>query len=50
MMKRERERSIRKTERKYQGTHSVMTRWKLEPLKWRGLPILPTPFSPVCEL
>ena len=24
-----------------------MTRWKLEPLKCRGLPILPTPFSPV---
>jgi hypothetical protein len=24
-----------------------MTRWKVEPLKCRGLPDLPTPFSPV---
>ena len=24
-----------------------MTRWKVEPLKWRGLPLLPMPFSPV---
>ena len=31
-------------------THSVMTRWKVEPLKWRGLPLLPMPFSPVLLL
>jgi hypothetical protein len=24
-----------------------ITRWKVEPWKWRGLPDLPTPFSPV---
>merc|ERR1719191_148848 len=24
-----------------------MTRWKAEPLKWRGFPDLPMPFSPV---
>ena len=24
-----------------------MTRWKLEPLKWSGLPEGPVPFSPV---
>lgn len=24
---------------------SVMTRWKLEPLKWRGLPLLPMPYK-----
>jgi hypothetical protein len=23
-----------------------MTRWKVEPLKWRGLPDTPVPFSP----
>lgn len=26
---------------------SGMTRWKVEPLKWRGLPLRPVPFSPV---
>ncbi len=26
---------------------SGITRWKADPLKWRGLPDLPTPFSPV---
>lgn len=26
---------------------SLITRWKAEPLKWRGLPDLPIPFSPV---
>jgi len=25
----------------------VMTRWKAEPLKWRGFPDWPVPFSPV---
>ena len=25
---------------------SVMTLWKVEPLKCRGLPLLPLPFSP----
>jgi hypothetical protein len=25
----------------------LMTRWKAEPLKWRGLPDWPRPFSPV---
>jgi hypothetical protein len=39
-----------KSQRAALGWHYMkllMTRWNAEPLKWRGLPCVPIPFSPV---